>query len=58
MSPPAAVEVDLRGDSDTSSVPCPDPLTVDGVDTWRTKAPKVPTGVAPATHSDMFKSPV
>lgn len=58
MSPPSAVEVDLRGDSDTSSVPVPNPLTVDGVATWRSKTAKVPSTVAPAVHSDMFKSPV
>lgn len=57
MSPPAPLDVDLRGDSDTSSVPFPDPLTVDSVLPLRAKAPKIPLGVAAASSSDMFKSP-
>lgn len=58
MSPPASLDVDLRGDTDTSSVSVPDPLTVQGVPAWREKASRVPTGVAAAASSDMFKSPV
>lgn len=34
------------------------PLTVQGVSALREKGTAVPTGVAPATSSDMFKSPV
>lgn len=54
MSPPASVDGALRGDSDNSSVP----LTVDGVASWRAKTAKIPTTVAPAVNSDMYKSPV
>ncbi|KAJ5467618.1 Pyridoxal phosphate-dependent transferasemajor regionsubdomain 2 [Penicillium sp. IBT 31633x] len=58
MSPPAALDVNLVGVSDTSSVPIPEPLTVNGVPTWRQKVAKIPTGVAAASNSDMFKSPI
>lgn len=58
MSPPAPLDVDIRGDTDTSSVPVPDPLTVNGVPGWRAKMAQMPTGVAAACNSDMFKSPV
>lgn len=58
MSPPAPLDVDLRGDSDVSSVPVPDPLTVDTVPDWRSRAPQMPIGVAAGASSDMFKSPV
>lgn len=57
MSPPAAVDIEVKGETDTSSVVVPDPLTVDGVKAWRAKT-TVPTGVAAAASSDMFKSPV
>ncbi|KAJ5580370.1 Aromatic amino acid aminotransferase [Penicillium hetheringtonii] len=57
MSPPAPLDVDIRGDTDTSSVPVPDPLTVNGVPGWRAKMAQMPTGVAAACSSDMFKSP-
>jgi aromatic amino acid aminotransferase I len=57
MSPPA-LDVNLVGVTDTSAVPVPEPLTVNGVSAWREKAAKVPTGVAAACNSDMFKSPV
>lgn len=58
MSPPAPIDVDLVGVTDTSSVPVPDPLTVNGISSWREKMTKMPTGVAAACSSDMFKSPV
>ena len=58
MSPPAPVDIDLRGDSDTSSIAHITPLTVDGVAAWRAKTAKIPTTVAPAVNSDMYKSPV
>lgn len=57
MSPPAPIDVDLRGDSDTTAILVPDPLTIHGVLAWRQTAAKMPTGVAPSTNSDMFKSP-
>lgn len=34
------------------------PLTVAGVQGLRANGSAIPTGVAPATSSDMFKSPV
>ncbi|CAG7973395.1 unnamed protein product [Penicillium salamii] len=58
MSPPAALDVNLVGVSDTSTVPIPDPLAVNGVSAWRAKTANIPTGVAAACNSDMFKSPV
>ncbi|KAF7715387.1 Uncharacterized protein PECH_002812 [Penicillium ucsense] len=57
MSPPAPIDVDLVGVTDTSSVPVPDPLTVNGLPGWREKMTKIPLGVAAACSSDMFKSP-
>jgi aromatic amino acid aminotransferase I len=33
-------------------------LTVNGVPAWREKMAQMPTGVAAACSSDMFKSPV
>ncbi|KAJ5377056.1 Aromatic amino acid aminotransferase [Penicillium cosmopolitanum] len=47
----------MRGDTDTSSLPVPNPLTVNGVPAWREKMAQMPTGVAAACSSDMFKSP-
>lgn len=58
MSPPAALEVDMMGVTDTTAMPLPDPLTVNGVPAWREKMTQMPTGVAAACSSDMFKSPV
>lgn len=58
MSPPSAVDVEMKGVTDTSAVSIPDPLTLNGVPGWREKMAKMPTGVAPACSSDMFKSPV
>ncbi len=58
MSPPAALDVDLMGVTDTSAVPILDPLTVNGIPAWREKMAPMPTGVAAACSSDMFKSPV
>lgn len=34
------------------------PLTIDGIADLRAKSAPIPTGVAPGTSSDMFKSPV
>lgn len=48
----------MRGVTDTTAVPVPDPLTVNGVPAWREKMAKMPTGIAAACSSDMFKSPV
>ena len=58
MSPPSAVDIEMKGVTDTSAVSIPDPLTFKGVPGWREKMAKMPTGVAPACSSDMFKSPV
>ncbi|KAL2008574.1 hypothetical protein VTN00DRAFT_6768 [Thermoascus crustaceus] len=56
MSPPAAVDIEVTGVTDTSSMVIPDPLTLDDVKAWRAKT-KMPTGVAAMANSDMFKSP-
>ncbi|KAJ5129821.1 uncharacterized protein N7515_005860 [Penicillium bovifimosum] len=58
MTAPVPVDVDLVGVTDTSSVPVPDPLTVNGVPAWRKKLAHMPTGVAAASSSDMFKTPI
>lgn len=55
MSPPVAVDNDSNN---VGSVAATGPLTVDAIPALRAKSAKVPTGVAPATNSDMFKSPV
>jgi aromatic amino acid aminotransferase I len=52
MSPPAALDMDTNG------IGAPKPLTVDGIAAVRAKSAPMPAGVAPATSSDMFKSPV
>ncbi|KAJ9223575.1 hypothetical protein DTO271D3_5883 [Paecilomyces variotii] len=57
MSPPAPLDIDVKADSDTTTVVVPDPLTVTGIAAWRLQAAKVPTGTAAAASSDMFKSP-
>lgn len=56
--PPAAIEVEVKGVTDISSVVIPDPLTVNDVPHRRAKAPKMSGGVAAHASSDMFKSPV
>lgn len=56
MSP--LIDVDARGGTDIISVVVPmNRLTIDSVTTWRAKT-TVPTGTAPITSSEMFKSPV
>lgn len=55
MSPPVAVDNDSNN---VGSVAATGPLTVDAIPALRAKSAKIPTGVAPATNSDMFKSPV
>lgn len=43
---------------DSGSASAAGPLTVDAIPALRAKSAKIPLGVAPATHSDLFKSPV
>ncbi|PWY71748.1 aromatic aminotransferase Aro8 [Aspergillus heteromorphus CBS 117.55] len=50
MSPPAAVD-EIVGSAPTSG-----PLVVDAIPALRAKSAQIPTGIAPATNSDMFKS--
>ncbi|KAL1963130.1 hypothetical protein VTN77DRAFT_8673 [Rasamsonia byssochlamydoides] len=52
---PGPVDLEVKGETDTTSVVVPDPLTVDDVKTWRAKG-TIPTGTAAASSSDMFKS--
>lgn len=54
---PGPVDIEVKGETDTTSVVVPEPLTVDDVTAWRAKG-SVPTGTAAASNSDMFKSPV
>jgi aromatic amino acid aminotransferase I len=58
MSTPERLHVDLVAVTGTTTVPVPDPLTINGIPAWRAKTAKMPTGVAAACSSDMFKSPV
>ncbi|KAL4791530.1 pyridoxal phosphate-dependent transferase [Aspergillus venezuelensis] len=51
MSPPAALDVETNGNG------APKPLTVEGIAAVRAQSAPMPGGVAPATSSDMFKSP-
>ncbi|KAL4992341.1 pyridoxal phosphate-dependent transferase [Aspergillus falconensis] len=51
MSPPAALDMDTNVNGGSK------PLTVDGIGAVRAKSAPMPAGVAPATSSDMFKSP-
>ncbi|KAJ5700883.1 Aromatic amino acid aminotransferase [Penicillium malachiteum] len=57
MSPPSAMDIEIKAVTDTSAVAVPDPLTVNGIPAWREKVAKMPTGVAPECSSDMWKSP-
>ncbi|GMF78694.1 unnamed protein product [Aspergillus oryzae] len=50
MSPPAALD-------NANGSPAA-PLTVEGIPALRANSAPIPKGVAPATSSDMFKSPV
>lgn len=54
---PGPVDIEVKGETDTTSVVVPEPLNVDDVKAWRAKG-SVPTGTAAASNSDMFKSPV
>ncbi|KAL4933334.1 aminotransferase-like domain-containing protein [Aspergillus undulatus] len=51
MSPPAATDVETNGNGVAK------PLTVEGIAAVRAQSAPMPAGVAPATSSDMFKSP-
>ncbi|THC87818.1 hypothetical protein EYZ11_012732 [Aspergillus tanneri] len=50
--PPAAMDT-VNGTGSAS-----EPLTVEGIPALRAKSAPIPKGVAPATSSDMFKSPI
>jgi hypothetical protein len=56
MAPPTAIDVEAV--TDTEAFVIPDPLTVNGVSARRAKAGKLIAGVAAATSSDQFKTPV
>lgn len=51
---PSAVDIEVRADTDTSSVVVP--LDINALASWRKKG-AVPTGTAAFSSSDMFKSP-
>ncbi|KAH8705212.1 putative aromatic aminotransferase Aro8 [Talaromyces proteolyticus] len=53
---PSAVDVDVKGVTDTTALVAPDPTTINALAAWRIKG-AVPTGTAALSNSDMFKSP-
>ncbi|OKL58059.1 hypothetical protein UA08_06677 [Talaromyces atroroseus] len=53
---PSAVEMEVKGETDTTAVVVPNPLDINGLASWRKKG-AVPTGTAAFSSSDMFKSP-
>ncbi|KAI9835695.1 MAG: hypothetical protein M1819_001872 [Sarea resinae] len=59
MPPPSAIDVDVtvHGETDTSAVVLPDPLSLHNVAAHRAKSGPFHGGVAAASHSDLFKSP-
>ena len=56
MAPPAAI--DVRDADDTHAATVIEPLAINGVPARRATGPPMARGVAPFTHSDMFKGPV
>ena len=54
---PSAVDIDIEGVGDTAAVLLPQGLTLDSIPAKRAKSIRMATGVAPASSSDMFKSP-
>lgn len=55
MAPPSAL--DMGGISDTQIATFTDKLSVNGIPARRSKAPKMPVGIAAHASSDMYKSP-
>jgi aromatic amino acid aminotransferase I / 2-aminoadipate transaminase len=53
---PSAVDIEVKGETDTTAVVVPNPLDINGLASWRKKG-AVPTGTAAFSTSDMFKSP-
>jgi aromatic amino acid aminotransferase I len=51
---PAPIDI-VKPESDTTAVVVPDPLSINGLASWRIKG-SVQTGTAAAANSDMFKS--
>jgi aromatic amino acid aminotransferase I / 2-aminoadipate transaminase len=56
MSPPSAIDVEVKGVTDTEGIALPNPLTVNDVPGRRAKSQKFSMGVAAHASSDMFKS--
>ena len=56
MAPPTALEV--QSTTDTQIATFSDKLSVNGVAARRSKAPRIPDGIAAHSSSDMFKTPV
>ncbi|KAL1311647.1 hypothetical protein AAFC00_001757 [Neodothiora populina] len=53
--PPAAIDVDLVAETDTSAITIPNPLTLDGISKRRTAAGKLIAGVAALGNVEAFK---
>lgn len=53
---PSAVDIEVKGVTDTTAVVVPNPLDINALASWRKKG-AVPTTTAAFSTSDMFKSP-
>ncbi|KAK8219762.1 Aromatic/aminoadipate aminotransferase 1 [Zalaria obscura] len=55
MVPPPAIDVDVHGVTDTTTLTTPNPLTINGVDKRRAAYPKLAAGIAAVADVDSFK---
>jgi aromatic amino acid aminotransferase I len=58
MAPPAAIDIEIEGITDTEAIAIPNPLTIKAITARRLKAGKLVAGAAASTSSDFFKTPV
>ncbi|KAI5786391.1 aromatic amino acid aminotransferase-like protein [Peziza echinospora] len=56
-NPGNGVQVNVHGETDTTAITIPSPLTVSGVAARRAKNPPLIGGIAAATSSDLYKAP-
>ena len=54
---PAAIDVELEGVTDVTSLQLPDPLSLDMIPERRLKSAKMSSAIASFSNADMFKSP-